>query len=136
LDRLFLDANVLFSAAYRVDSILRWLWTLDDVVLLSSDFALGEVRRNLPAQHDAALTDLLNEVEIPSLLETTAPSFLDAIDLLPAKDAKILRDAHDTQAMHLLTGDRKHFGNYFGQTIGNMLILLPADYLRARGMLD
>jgi len=36
MDRLFLDANVLFSAAYRPQVGLVRLWKLKDVVLCSS----------------------------------------------------------------------------------------------------
>ena len=46
MDKLFLDANILFSAAYRANAGLLRLWTLD-VQLLSSSYALEEARRNL-----------------------------------------------------------------------------------------
>jgi hypothetical protein len=36
VDRLFLDANVLFSAAYRADSGLLRLWDLPDTELVLS----------------------------------------------------------------------------------------------------
>jgi hypothetical protein len=36
VDRLFLDANVLFSAAYRARAGVAGLWNLDDVVLTTS----------------------------------------------------------------------------------------------------
>src|SRR5258708_27693879 len=39
MDRLFLDANVLFSAAYRVDAGLVQLWKLKNVTLRSSHAA-------------------------------------------------------------------------------------------------
>src|ERR1700704_1844510 len=45
--RLFLDANVLFSAAYRSDTGLLKLWKLREVVLCSSRYALEEARINL-----------------------------------------------------------------------------------------
>lgn len=47
MHRLFLDANVLFSAAYKGDARVRRLWRLDDVVLYSSRYALEEARFNL-----------------------------------------------------------------------------------------
>jgi predicted nucleic acid-binding protein len=47
MDRLFLDANVLFSAAYKTDARLREFWKLKDVVLCSSRYALEEARSNL-----------------------------------------------------------------------------------------
>jgi hypothetical protein len=45
--RLFLDANVLFSAAYRSGTGLLKLWKLSEVVLCSSRYALEEARINL-----------------------------------------------------------------------------------------
>lgn len=51
---------------------------------------------------------------------------------LPIKDRPILRAAISGRATHLLTGDRKHFGCYFDQTIDGVLLLLPATYLNSR----
>jgi predicted nucleic acid-binding protein len=44
---VFLDANVLFSAAYRPDAGLVRLWHVAGVELISSDYAVQEARRNL-----------------------------------------------------------------------------------------
>jgi uncharacterized protein len=45
MDRLFLDANVLFSAAYRPGVRLLKLWKLKNVALFSSRYALEEALR-------------------------------------------------------------------------------------------
>jgi uncharacterized protein len=58
LDRVFLDANVLYSAAYLEQSGLTRLWTLDDVDLLTSAYGLEEVRRNLAMDRPEAVTRL------------------------------------------------------------------------------
>jgi hypothetical protein len=42
LDRVFLDANVLYSTAYMELAGLAPLWSLDDVQLLSSTYAIEE----------------------------------------------------------------------------------------------
>src|SRR5260370_7942223 len=47
MDRIFLDANVLFSAAYRPDSGLLAFWKLRDVKLCSSRYAIEEAKINL-----------------------------------------------------------------------------------------
>ena len=47
MDSSFLDANVLFSAAYRSDAGLRKLWRLPGVRIVSSAYAVEEARRNL-----------------------------------------------------------------------------------------
>lgn len=49
MDRLFLDANVLFSAAWRPDSGLLQLWKLKEATLYSSRYAVEEARVNLEA---------------------------------------------------------------------------------------
>jgi hypothetical protein len=47
MDRLFLDANVLFSAAYRPNAGLAQFWQLQDTILCSSHYALQEASINL-----------------------------------------------------------------------------------------
>jgi hypothetical protein len=47
MDRLFLDANILFSAAYRPDAGLAQFWKLKNAILCSSHYALEEARMNL-----------------------------------------------------------------------------------------
>ena len=52
MDRVFLDANILLSAALRPKAGLHRLWKLPNVTLITSDHAIEEARRNLdkPAQ--------------------------------------------------------------------------------------
>lgn len=131
MDVLFLDANVLFSAAYRCDSGLRRLWDLDDVVLITSAYAAEEARRNLPhAPQKQQLADLLGNVRI------VAGAGVEPLPLsgpgLPPKDYPILLAAIASRATHLLTGDVKHFGPYLGKAVGGVLILRPGEYLRTR----
>jgi hypothetical protein len=51
---------------------------------------------------------------------------------LPEKDRPILLAALAGQATHLLTGDAKHFGPYFGQNVAGIFILRPSVYLQGR----
>ena len=127
--RVFLDANVLFSAAYRAESGLDRLWALSSsVTLLSSPYAIEEARRNLS---DAAarerLDHLLTGFEI--VADVAAGALPKEVDL-PDKDRPILLAALAAGATHLLTGDRVHFGVYFGRRIGGLLVERPGDYLR------
>lgn len=131
MDRVFLDANVLFSAAHRPDSGLRRLWALPDVTLLTSAYAGAEARRNLAtAEQRADLTTLLGSVTV--LPDVAEPFAIPPTLTLSAKDRPILGAAIHAQATHLLTGDVTHFGVLYGQTIAGVLILRPAVYLRAR----
>jgi predicted nucleic acid-binding protein len=125
VDRLFLDANVLLSAAWRPGAALQRLWRLDGVELLSSGYAVAEARRNLetPAQR-GRLTRLLRRVHLIEPEHFTLPRGI----RLPEKDLPILLAAIDGGATHLLTGDWEHFGPYFRQGIGGVVILPPAEY--------
>jgi hypothetical protein len=49
---------------------------------------------------------------------------------LPDKDAPILLAAVAARATHLVTGDLRHFGPFFGKNVAGVTILTPADYLR------
>jgi predicted nucleic acid-binding protein len=130
LDRLFLDANVLFSAAYRQGSGLLQLWNLPDVEKVTSVYALEEARRNLDTEARAArLNGLMLEVKVlPELREQDLPPGVD----LAEKDKPILAAALAAGASHLITGDRQHFGCYFGKRVRQTLIMTPRDYLTSR----
>lgn len=129
MDRLFLDANILFSAAYRLDAGLRQLWTIKNVVLCSSRYAFEEALINLEEDHQQKqLADLAGSVRWFQASRTELPRDV----ILPAKDAPILLAAIEAQATHLLTGDIRHFGAYLGKKIEGIEILLPGEYLRKR----
>ena len=127
MDRLFLDANVLFSAAYRPESGLVRLWKLRDVVLCTSHYAAEEARLNLSDDvQKERLARLLLTVQFCEASERELPRGIS----LPGKDAPILIAAIEAGATHLLTGDVRHFGSYFGKTVEGVLISLPGEYLR------
>jgi len=71
--RVFLDANVLFSAAYQRDSGLRALWRPRET-LLTSGYCLAEARLNL-SEPDAQtrLTRLVQRVSIVPEPAATSP---------------------------------------------------------------
>ena len=58
MGRVFLDANVIYLAAFLPQSRLRELWQLPDVELLSSPYALEEIRRNLSLDRPERIPDL------------------------------------------------------------------------------
>ena len=63
MDRLFLDANVLFSAAYRAEAGVTRLWSDERWALITSEYAIEEARRNLDEREQLArLEELLLEV--------------------------------------------------------------------------
>jgi len=84
--QIFLDANVLFSAAYRHAAGLRRLWTLSGARLITSVYAVEEARRNLnnPGQR-SDLEELLGSVEVVPTASPKDHPLLSALEL-PAKD--------------------------------------------------
>jgi predicted nucleic acid-binding protein len=133
LDRVFLDANVLFSAAYRKDSRLRKLWSLSGIELLSSHYAVEEAKRNLLLTRPENLADLeflVSGVTLSGAVDAD-PLTQEEPDVEP-KDRPILAAAISMRATHLLTGDKLHFGHLFGRAVSSVVILTPSMYWRMR----
>lgn len=130
--RLFLDANVLFTAAPNprgkaalvVERGKRGRWEL-----VTSQYAKEEARRNLTAKFPAALDDyeeLLSDFRIVG-----HPPDLPFPEGLVTKDKPIFRAALASGASHLLTGDIRDFGRFMNrpdETFG-ILIQTAAEFL-------
>lgn len=128
MQRVFLDANVLFSAAYRQGAGLQRLWKLRGVELMTSDYAVQEAYTNLtdPAQHQRLAEFLKATTLMPHTWESTK---LPEDIVLPQKDVPILQAAIQARAEVLLTGDGAHFGRYYRRTIAGVRVLPPGEYL-------
>jgi predicted nucleic acid-binding protein len=127
---VFLDANVLFSAACLPGAGLLRLWKTRGIRLIASAHAVEEARFNL-REPDARrrLEDLVEDIEVvPEGPERPLPSGV----VLPAEDRPILLSAIAAGAAFLLTGDKRHFGPYYGKRIEGVLVLPPGDFLRLR----
>ncbi len=130
MDRVYLDANVLFSAAYAEGSGLARLWRWKSVRLLASEYVIEEAHRNSEPEAQARLVKLLVRVErVGDPAEALDP---ESEEPLPADDRPVLRAAMAAGATHLLTGDRRAFGPLYGRRAGGVLILRPAEYLATR----
>ncbi len=130
VDRVFLDANVVFSAAYRPDAGLRRLWQRGRTELLTSKYALEEAMVNLP--EPAQRRRLAGLMESVTLVSESADGRLPTDVDLPPKDRPILTAALRAGASHLVTGDLTHFGPYLGRSVQGMRILTPAALLGRR----
>jgi len=129
MDRLFLDANILFSAAYRHSAGLLALWKPKDVTLCTSRYALEEARINLSDETQRQrLVNLSSSLDLFDAPDEELPKGI----RLPENDIPIILAATAAQATHLLTGDVQHFGPYFGRKVCGILVLLPGDYLKRR----
>ena len=126
--RIFLDANILFSAA-KSDGAVRRLFEL----LLEArheccvdGYVVEEARRNLTAKAhcgEAALAGLLERVTVVAL-HPSGP-LPEAALRLPEKDRPVLAAAIRSRSDALVTGDRTHFGRYYGKTLGGVAIHSP-----------
>ncbi len=58
MDRAFLDANVLFSAAWSAKNRLRTLWDREGIKLMTIAYCLEEARRNLLDHKPEVILDL------------------------------------------------------------------------------
>ena len=126
--RIFLDANVMFSAARADGAIRRLLSELQQRkhILVAGPLVIVEARRNLENKaNPAALTwlDLML-----SSMETSAsePRLIGAdVDWLVEKDRHVLRAAIQMRCDVLVTGDATHFGTAYGRTFDGVKILSP-----------
>lgn len=132
-DSVFLDANVLFSAAYREGSTLLRLWDLPGVSILTSGYAAEEALRNaVDQEHLRRLNTLLFLTEITSCEPDAQPVRLPDELMLHEKDRPILLAALHARATHLITGDKQHFGHLFGTIVQGICIQTPSAYLQGR----
>lgn len=132
MDRIFLDANVLYSAAYLEDAGLDRFWKLANVELLSSTYAIEEARRNLALDRPSALPRL---ERLKSALRVTNPPQDLTLPVhlnLDPKDQPILAAAIYGKAAYLLTGDARHFGHLYGKRIEGVMVMRPAQYFERR----
>jgi uncharacterized protein len=131
VDRVFLDANVLYSLAYLKHSGLSRLMTLD-AQLLSSGYAIEEARRNLAIDRPEAISRLNRFLSEISIVEAPRGAKLPLNVHVDPKDQPILLAAIHGTANYLLTGDARHFAHLFGKRIEGVLILRPAEFFRRR----
>jgi predicted nucleic acid-binding protein len=132
--RLFLDANVLFSAARNPDGRAAAILALAErglCELLPSPHAVEEARRNLTLKHPdrvARLEEMLRAVVIGREASPQGVAWPLA-QVLPPKDAPILAAAVEAKADLLVTGDLTHFGHLYGRTIRGVKVVTPATAL-------
>ncbi len=127
-DRIFLDANILFSIAYGSPGLncLSGLARKRHCELFASNYVIEEAKRNLfSSEQLRKLEVFLSMVQLVPEVDPDIPCPIE----LPGKDRPVLLAAISIKANYLLTGDRIHFGKYFGQTVRGIRICLPRDYL-------
>ena len=126
--KVFLDANVLFSASLSERGVAQALLVAAHAAqaqCVSSDYAWGEALRNLASKAPQGLTRLaLIEPLVWRVGEPGAVHLAAAQDAgVVAKDAPVLGAALRCGADLFVTGDVRHFGHLFGQRIDGVLVL-------------
>jgi predicted nucleic acid-binding protein len=133
--RVFLDANVIFSAALSPAGNARALFTLAGLrgtQLLTSRFAADEALRNIVAKNPQHVSEAESLLASITEVAEPPPAWLEAArhQRVPAKDAPILGAAMAHGADVLVTGDRSHFGHLYGKRIEGMMVASPSTAVR------
>lgn len=127
--RVFLDANIIFSAA-RADGAMRHLLALAEAAgheLWADVYVFEEARRNLAAKAPeglAVLDAIARRIRVGSLSATQ--NLAQEAMALPEKDRPVLVAAMHHRCDRLVTGDRTHFGAYYGNQSHGVRIVSPA----------
>ena len=132
--RVFLDANVLFTAAHNPKGKAAFIIELGAAghfSLFTSDAARKEAERNLVAKYPDAFPLLVALIDRITLV--TADLSAPFPDGLPIKDAVIFQAAVACCATHFLTGDLRHFGPFMNQPDATCSIIVQtvAEFLAA-----
>jgi predicted nucleic acid-binding protein len=129
---VFLDANVLFSAALGGPAF-ELLWELERrgrIRFVTSRQCRAEASTNLERKRPDAgprLAVLLSSVD-----EAPEPEDVElqrARQLLPEKDAPVMAAALAARASVLVTGDLKHFGSLMARRDLKLRIRTPREFL-------
>lgn len=136
--RLFLDSNVLFTAAHNPKgkaSLVIELAEAGNWEVVTCAYCIAEARLNLDKKYPAALGRLSGILRTVRLVPDVAGERCPL--LLPEKDRPVFASAQRCKATHFLTGDRRHFGPYMNkakdtmevvvQTVGDFLAGIPSD---------
>jgi len=134
LIRLFLDSNVLFTAAHNpygkaaliIDLGAQGYWKA-----MSCSYAIEEAHRNILIKFPDYLKRfealMATVIKVPSRSGRNCPA------ILPEKDRPILEAAIHCKATHLLTGDTKDFGPFMNNPslTGGVIIQTASEFLES-----
>jgi len=126
--RVFLDANILFSAAKSPGAIRQLVEQIQirGYECVADEYVIAEARRNLEQKFPAALPDFEKLLRAISRLSSPPALSTPSLDLLlPEKGRPVLASAIQHRCQALLTGDKTHFGRLYGQTIAGVSIYSP-----------
>jgi predicted nucleic acid-binding protein len=134
--RVFLDANILFSAAKSAGAV-RELLALAEAAghtLCVDAYVAAEAQRNLSLKDSltrTALDAMLARIDVARYETSKLPIAIAA--LLPAKDQPVLAAAIRLRCDALVTGDRTHFGPLYGRVDQGVAVHSPRSLAEALG---
>jgi predicted nucleic acid-binding protein len=127
--RIFLDANVLFSAAKSDGPIRELLTRLEQSrhQCCADGYVIEEARRNILAKAPSripALESLVPHLHVESK-RPMDPALEASLRQLPVSDRPVLAAAILGRSDALVTSDRTHFGALYERTIRGVTIHSP-----------
>ena len=129
---VFLDSNVLFSAAYYGERSTSYiLFKLQEKRLISifiSSFVVLETVNNLQDKRPEKLGLLKELMDRATTLDDVVID-LPVLSSLPTADRIILSAAVVYDIKYFLTGNTRDFKDLYGKTIGKTVVLKPRDFL-------
>ena len=133
--RIFIDANVLFSACHSLKGRSLALFRLAETgrfTLCASSHVIEEARRNVATKSHGQLGELERLVgQLEHIAEAPAKLVKWAAEHdLGANDAPVLAAAVVSRADFLVTGDRTHFDGIYGRKLGGVTVVSLCEALR------
>jgi len=125
--RIFLDANILFSAAKSAGAVHALVTQLLDAnhECWVDGYVINEARRNILAKAPGrlqAFDALVSRLRASALAPAAARADKSG---LPEKDRMVLAAAVALHCDILVTGDRTHFGRFYGRQVAGVSIHSP-----------
>ena len=125
--RIFLDANILFSAVKSDGAVHAFLAMLLDAghKCWVDGYVVDEARRNIMAKAPGRLPRFDMFVSRVRTSAVAPAATRAAVDGLPEKDRLVLAAAIAIECDALVTGDRTHFGKFYGRQVVGVMIHSP-----------
>ena len=125
--RIFLDANILFSAVKSDGAVHAFVAMLLDVghECWVDGYVVDEARRNIMAKAPGRLSHLdalVSRVRMSAVAPAAARA---EVHGLPEKDRLVLAAAIALGCEALVTGDRTHFGKFYGRHVSGVMVHSP-----------
>ena len=132
MTRLFLDANVLFTAAHNPDgkaSLVVALAKAGHWEIATSAYCVSEARHNLERKYPARLDALDEILSVARLVADVGEAHCPIA--LPEKDRPVFASALRCGADRFLTGDRRHFGRFMNrpEKTNGLIVQTVANFL-------